>query len=740
MTRRDFENTLHAAALTTFLLATVNFFAHSGSGTPYSALQILGFAAWLLIPLSLHLATPGELDTSSHKKPTRLGPWLYLAILVFTSPVVSFFTAPALLFFHGRHLAWSRPKLGSIFLGIWMGSAVATSLGLGWPGWALTIAILFRANRLAPLPAIDPPADFSPQQRQACKLAIADKIQSWVLGLTLTIVALWLWPARDLFDGSTVTHDFSRWLTLLTLSFVAWHTLGAGLAEIRARRTAGWLLLAALAWALTTSLTTIARLGETAIFQSLVGWKPLVDALNAGERLTETHWVYAPLLFTVIYALPVILGSTAARVILYPRHSPNPNETGASTRGLSEFTFAIGLTLLLICLSSSRPIGFPTTTGLPFFTNRPKQVARAENGELLERATFAGVTRTLEQSGADERFLVDGRNFLTFGEHRQERHEATLLYAQQISGLATAASQPNLLTLAPQAWWQTRHNPLRQLFLNRQASQLSGADDILALACTPQQFPDFKTLKCTLAGMSSAWENQAGVDGLASAILVPHGAESPSLLLIAHSPESAIPLSAMADGTLLATGSFETSWFSPLAGPLPLSTAALRTTVFREIDELESTHRAQRVLRGFLSYDSATSSLLPFYLSLLSAQRYSVHDTFEHRDAEAVELDAISLQELVKIARDFPHAQSVRQTVHAMAELLVEKREVQWAHDTFQALQKDGLWQDPVVFWVRGVAALEMLDSTAAKAFAEKALAVDPKYAPALELRANATR
>jgi Tfp pilus assembly protein PilF len=38
------------------------------------------------------------------------------------------------------------------------------------------------------------------------------------------------------------------------------------------------------------------------------------------------------------------------------------------------------------------------------------------------------------------------------------------------------------------------------------------------------------------------------------------------------------------------------------------------------------------------------------------------------------------------------------------------------------------------------VAALEMLDSTAAKAFAEKALAVDPKYAPALELRANATR
>ncbi len=723
MYRRDFENTLHAAALTALLLVYADFIAHSGGAEPRTALHILGWTAWLLIPLSLTLTTPSELAAANRKRPTRLGPWLYLALLAFSGTFVSLAAAPALLFFHGRHLAWSRPKLGSLFLGIWLGSAAVALFGLGWIGWTLTLGLLYRANRLDP---VEPATE-------VLTATIPDKIQSWLLGITLTIVTLWLWPARDLFDGSTSTHDFSRWLTLLTLAFIAWHTLGAGLAEIKHRLTAGWLLLAALAWSLPTSLTTVARLGETPVFQSLVGWKPLTDTLNAGERLTETHWFYAPLLFAVIYALPVILGATATRVILSPTQKIDGKALNAA-RGMSEFCFAIGLTVLLICLSGTQPFGFPTTTGLPFFTNLPKQVARAENGAPLEHITFAGVTRTLEQTASSESFLVDGRNFLTFDEHSQERIDATLHQATQLAGPGKH------VILSSQAWWQMRHNPLRELYLLDRASGLANTNSVLALACAPEQFPDFDLLQSTLGGLSNAWERELDSPASLSVILIPHGIGLPSLVLMAHSPEATIPLRAMADGTLLTNNSFQMDLLGPIAGPLPRSTAALAPTVFREIDALDSTRRAERVLQGFMTQESAEQTLLPFYLSLLNAQRYSVHDTFEHQEADSIELDAICLQELVKIARQFPHAKSVQETVHAMGELLVEKREVQWAHDTFTALQDGGLWQTPTAYWVRGVVALEMLDSEAATSFAEKALAIDPKYAPALELRSNATR
>lgn len=218
--------------------------------------------------------------------------------------------------------------------GFWLGAG----LGLGLPGYLVTW--LLAGSLLRSLRPGDAKAD-APEA-----LDWLDLGPNLLLGFALTLWVLFFLPYRALFDTSTVPLDSMRWLTLAVIFFLAWFTLGSGLAESRFRSWARLLCLLLLALAAAPLASRIADISQPDSFLLWLSKAGMRELAGTEDRfLPEQSWVFVPWLTMVTLGPAAVLLGLAGRTSI-PKRDPG-------LRWFFPLLTGVGIALLTSGISAS---------------------------------------------------------------------------------------------------------------------------------------------------------------------------------------------------------------------------------------------------------------------------------------------------------------------------------------------------------------------------------------------------
>ncbi len=373
-------------------------------------------------------------------------PWLgmvMLAGLVFPVAVL------------GRRFAWcwGRQVRGGWPLIFTATLCAALLCQIGTGPWLYLLMVLGVA--LPPMPR--PPAT-SAQGNPADILAVTPvRRLSVLLGAAATSYAIFaLLPFWLTFDSGSVVQDIRRLVTVSALLVLGWSTLGAGFGVGRNRPLYAALMCAVAAIGLVKAATTLDRLGEAEIFNSLMGWLPLLNILGEETRLSEIHWAWTPILTTVSAALPLIALGAVLRTTIGARESALPANQAISLMlcGASLAVLVFGLVAhpllggsrlaAAVCLLLATAVvaaleirprnlaatvaglavlvplawqGLPGTpqTGFPFFGYFDYHLVEDAGGRRAEVHALQSVERVFERNASEflgRHLLADARNLV----------------------------------------------------------------------------------------------------------------------------------------------------------------------------------------------------------------------------------------------------------------------------------------------------------------------------------------
>jgi hypothetical protein len=139
----------------------------------------------------------------------------------------------------------------------------------------------------------------------------------------------------------------------------------------------------------------------------------------------------------------------------------------------------------------------------------------------------------------------------------------------------------------------------------------------------------------------------------------------------------------------------------------------------------------------------ALQSLPPTSLSstlstFLSQQQWTLVDSQFVPELQKLDLTHHALMGFLELAKSHPKSKVVRQLWISLAQILVEKREVEWNQEALPILLNELGWRHPVLLWAAGTAALEVLEPDLALSLAKEALVILPEMAEARALAAAA--
>jgi hypothetical protein len=368
----------------------------------------------------------------------------------FAFPVILGMTLPLTIV--ARRLGQTLSSLGTggripLLTGMFLGTLLA-NFGTGpWLFLPMLVATL-----------LPPPVQNAPDDWKETHPSSFEKASVFMLSLVGAAIFLALHPYITIFDDGSVLQDTRRAVTLFGVFILGWWLLGSALGENNKLRNSGAAVLCGvIAFSLTTSATTASRMSEPEIFNSLVGWIPLLKVVNSPVRLMENHWVWVPILTAVLAALPLITWAAALRATLGSRSKGISTSHGLgliltglgfgflmlggmdhSYSGDANLTTAFSLAIVgaLTCaLAAGWRMGIPAlaiaiaipfsqggkpslpTTGSPFYGYFQYQLAKNNNGELGQSTGNGSIARVVDRGGGASKFgtffLADGRNFLT---------------------------------------------------------------------------------------------------------------------------------------------------------------------------------------------------------------------------------------------------------------------------------------------------------------------------------------
>jgi hypothetical protein len=316
--------------------------------------------------------------------------------------------------------------------------------------------------------------------------------------------------------------------------------------------------------------------------------------------------------------------------------------------------------------------------------------------------------------------------------------------------LATTDGPFDLVFMRSSGMWEERRSLLRVELL-RQASVRLDPGGVCAFACAPEQL---------VPGMLPQWIAEfRRVFDKVSVFVLPDGMSN-TRILIAGSDGSAtedgswpiaqdklaaalerfgLPVDSGKDLLALEVQLVDdlgdnSYWM--FRGPLRPTESLLTSTAYRLISELDNVVRAAAVLEELAALETSDSfSLVDFFTAQLSAQEYSVHDTFLDRNPFAIETSEAALQQLLLTARAYPQSASIRKVWQTLGVILVEQREIAWMDQYFTVLHEELGWSQPEILLVLAHAAIESLDFELAGEYVGEILASAPNFNPALELK-----
>ncbi len=300
--------------------------------------------------------------------------------------------------------------------------------------------------------------------------------------------------------------------------------------------------------------------------------------------------------------------------------------------------------------------------------------------------------------------------------------------------LARSHGEFDLIVLRSLALWDESWNLLR-VGTAAQAARRLAPGGICVLALAPEQLPPG-----ALPGLIGAW-GEIFYEGALYA--VPDGLRGVRLLLVGAKGEGMVwpdALEAMRLPHESLRAVAHEGRRSHLASPLPRLHAELASTVWRLVDELQSTRRAAEVLAELAPVMATESgappppSLLRFYALHYAAQEYSTHDTLLVPGPDAIEVDEQALTELLRLARSYPDAQWMHALWSDVAGTLAAKREVELVETFLRPLREEIGWKDSGITLALARASAEMLDDEDARALLADILEREPEHAGALAL------
>ena len=317
--------------------------------------------------------------------------------------------------------------------------------------------------------------------------------------------------------------------------------------------------------------------------------------------------------------------------------------------------------------------------------------------------------------------------------------------------LATTDGPFDLIFMRSSGMWEARRSVLRVEALRQAALRLEPGG-VCMFACAPEQL---------MPGMLLPWirEYQRVFDKV-SVFVLPDGMNH-ARVLIAGSDGSATvagqwplvqagPLTSALERLALPLTSsddllaLEVQLQEPLdsgsywmfRGPMRPTEFLLAPTAYRLIDELKSVKRAASVLTELAAVGlPETFSLADFFAAQLSAQQYSVHDTYLQRNPFAIESSQAALDALLTTTRAHPSSESLVQVWQTLGVILVEQREIAWMEEYFSILREELGWAQPAILLVLAHAAMESLDFELAGKIVDEILTSAPNFNPALELK-----
>ncbi|MDP7061444.1 MAG: hypothetical protein QF489_00735 [Planctomycetota bacterium] len=316
--------------------------------------------------------------------------------------------------------------------------------------------------------------------------------------------------------------------------------------------------------------------------------------------------------------------------------------------------------------------------------------------------------------------------------------------------LASSDGPFDLVFLRNTGMWEERRSLLRVELL-RQASVRLDAGGVCAFACAPEQL---------VPGMLPQWIAEfRRVFDKVSVFVLPDGM-SKARILIAGSDDSAkedgswpiatgtmaaalerfgLPVNSKSDLLALEVqlqDDLGDASYWMFRGPFRPTESLLAPTAYRLIEELENVKRAAAVLEELAALETANgASLVDFFAAQLSAQEYSVHDTFLDRNPYAIETSEEALAKLLETARAYPDSASIRTVWQTLGVILVEQREIAWMDEYYTVLHEELGWSQPEILLVLAHAATESLDFELAAEYVGEILASAPNFKPAIELK-----
>ncbi|MCP4093494.1 MAG: hypothetical protein GY747_08595 [Planctomycetes bacterium] len=316
--------------------------------------------------------------------------------------------------------------------------------------------------------------------------------------------------------------------------------------------------------------------------------------------------------------------------------------------------------------------------------------------------------------------------------------------------LASTDGPFDLVFMRSGGMWEERRSLLRVELL-RQASVRLDTGGVCAFACAPEQL---------MPGMLPQWIaefqrvfDQVGVfvlpDGMSNARVVIAGSDGSakedgswpiaSGKLAAALERFGLPIHSSNDllglEVQLQDDLGDNSYWM-FRGPLRPTESLLTATAYRLISELDNVERAAAVLGELAAVEAnGSSSLVDFYAAQLSAQEYSVHDTFLDRNPYAIETSEEALAKLLETARAYPDSASIRNVWQTLGVILVEQREIAWMDQYFTVLHEELGWSQPEILLVLAHAAIESLDFELAGEYVGEILTNAPNFNPAIELK-----
>jgi len=309
----------------------------------------------------------------------------------------------------------------------------------------------------------------------------------------------------------------------------------------------------------------------------------------------------------------------------------------------------------------------------------------------------------------------------------------------QILSLKMAQSQNyDLVLVAPAAPWRAGESPLRPGWLKKIAACV-GKDRVGALLIPLNHLPA-ELAPNLLKEFSEAFAEV----GECRSWLILRGLQTPALLLIAGPPSQSDAFSPLIKIGLEANGCLLENWGDAKLLEIPptpfelTSNSVKKSAAWARLRQRIANGVPKEVLAAEALQSLPPTSVSSALSTFLSQQQWTLVDSQFVPELQKLDLTHHALMGFLELARSHPKSKVVRQLWISLAQILVEKREVEWNQEALPILLNELGWRHPVLLWAAGTAALEALEPDLALSLAKEALVILPEMAEAQALAAAA--